>query len=53
MGPDAKSIFEVDLLTRIDWCVLEIDASKGREFESSHFADHVGDGFDDLKMLSA
>ena len=53
MRTDAKFILEVNLKTRIDRYVLEIDASKGREFESSHLADHVGDGFNESKVLSA
>ena len=50
---NAESIFKIGLQRRVNRCVLEVEASKGREFESSHLTDHIGDGLDDLKMFGA
>jgi hypothetical protein len=50
---NAEFTVETDPQSRVDRCVLEVDASERREFESSHLADHVGDRFDDLEVLGA
>jgi hypothetical protein len=50
---NAESISEIGLQRRVNRCVLEVEASKSREFESSHLTDHVGDGIDDLEMFGA
>jgi hypothetical protein len=52
-GANTEPIVKIDLQHRIDGCVLEVNASKSREFESSHLPDHVRDGLDGLEMLSA
>jgi hypothetical protein len=53
MRADAKPIFETYLQSRVDRCVLEVNAPESRESESGHLPDHVGDDFDDLEMLGA
>jgi hypothetical protein len=50
---NAESTVEIDPQSRVDRCVLEVNASERREFESSHLPDHVGDGFYDLEVLGA
>jgi hypothetical protein len=52
-GANAEPILKTDLQRRIDGCVLKVNASKSREFESSQLPDHVRDGVDGLEMLSA
>lgn len=53
MRANAEPILEANFRSRVNPCVLEVNASKGREFESSHLPDHVGDGLDDLEVLGA
>lgn len=53
MRTNAESVSEIDLQSRADWCVLEVNAPERREFESSHLPHHIGDGLDDLEMFGA
>jgi hypothetical protein len=53
MRTNAEPILETDPQSRVNRCVLEVNASERREFESSHLPDHVGDGFNDLEVLGA
>ena len=53
MTANVEPILEAKFRSRVNPCVLEVNVSKGREFESSHLPDHVGDGLDDLEVLGA
>jgi hypothetical protein len=44
---NAEPIIKLDLQRRINRCIPEVNAPKGRKFESGHLPDHFGDGFDD------
>jgi hypothetical protein len=50
---NAEPTVETDLQSRVNRCVLEVNASESWEFEGGHLTDHVGDGFDDLEVLGA
>jgi hypothetical protein len=53
MRTNAESVSEIDLQSRVNRCVFEVNVPERREFESSHLPNHIGDGLDDLEMFGA